>query len=295
MARSGTTWVGRMLCAGGGAGYFHEPFNPAAPPGAVPIRVDHWYEYVCEENEAIFLPVLANWLRFRYPLGRMLMRCRSRADLRNTVQAWRGFVASPGRRALVKEPHAVFSAEWFAKRLGSEVVITVRHPAAVVASLKRLEWGFGFANLLTQPLLMRDHLRPYEAEMEAALSNDTETVDRAALLWRIIYSVVAGYRSRFPAFRIVRHEDLSRDPIGEYERLYNALGLRFTDEAAEAVAASSASANPKETTAADPYKTSLDSAANLDAWRSRLTHAEICRIREVTEQTARLYYTDIQW
>jgi hypothetical protein len=295
MARSGTTWVGRMLCAGGSAGYLHEPFNLEAPAGAVRIPAEHWYEYVCEENEALFLAPLAKALQFRYPLGRELLRCRNRADLRNTARAWRSFVASRGRRALVKEPHAVFSAEWFAKRLESEVVITVRHPAAVVASLKRLEWSFRFTNLLAQPLLMRDHLYPYKAEMEAALPAETDMVHRAALLWRMIYSVVAAYRSRFPAFRIVRHEDLSRDPLGEYERLYNAVGLPFTDEAARAVAASSATANPKETTAVNPYETGLDSVANLDAWRSRLTRDEIRRIRNLTEQTARFYYADTAW
>jgi hypothetical protein len=259
------------------------------------MPAEHWYEYVCEENEAPFLAPLANCLQFRYPLGRELMRCRTRADLRNTARVWRSFVGSRGRRAVVKEPHSVFSAEWFANRLGSEVVIMVRHPAAVVASLKRLEWSFAFTNLLDQPLLMRDHLHPYKAEMEAALTADTDVVHRAALLWRMIYSVVAAYRSRFPAFRIVRHEDLSRDPLGEYERLYNAVSLPFTDEAAEAVAASSASTNPRETTAADPYRTRLDSAANMDAWRSRLTRDEVRRIRDLTEQTARLYYADVEW
>jgi hypothetical protein len=292
MARSGTTWVGRMLCAGGEAAYLDEPFNLEFAPGAVRVAAEHWYEYVCNENEGLFLSDLTRWLRFRYPVLRELVRCRNRVGVRRSLRLWRTFGVSRGRRALVKEPNAVFSAEWFARRLGSDVVITVRHPAAVAASWKRLGWSFGFESLLAQPLLMRDHLRPYARELEASLDG-TDVVHRAALLWRIVYSVVADYRSQFPDFLIIRHEDLSQDPLREYERLYASLGLRFTADAAAAVAASSSSTNPKR--AANPYETRLDSAANLDAWRTRLTNDELRRVRALTDETASRFYSDLKW
>jgi hypothetical protein len=292
MARSGTTWVGRMLCAGGEAAFLDEPFNLEVGPGAVRVAAEHWYEYVCDENEEVFLSDLMRFVHFRYPLLRELRRCRRPADVLETFRAWRAFGASHGRRAVVKEPNAVFSAEWFARRFRSDVVITVRHPAAVAASWKRLGWSFGFESLLAQPLLMRDHLRGYERELETSPSG-ADAVDRAALLWRIVYSIVADYRSHFPDFLIIRHEDLSRDPLGEYERLYASLGLRFAADAAAAVAASSSSANPKR--AATAYETRLDSAANLDAWRTRLTSDELRRVRALTDETASLFYGELEW
>jgi hypothetical protein len=295
MARSGTTWVGRMLCAGGAAGYVHEPFNLTRMPGTLRLPARHWYEYVCADNEELFLPRLHAWLRFRYPLAREVARCRSRAELRWTVDMWRSFRASRGRRPLAKAPHAVFSAEWFADRLGGDVVVTVRHPAAVVASWKRLGWPFDFGNLLDQPLLVRDHLGSVVQELEAARAAEPNLVDQVALLWRVIYSAVSDYSARRPAFRIVRQEDLSRNPVGEFRRLYEAVGLPFTSEAAEAVTRSSAPTNPKETTTEDPYETQLDSAATLETWRSRLTADERARIREITETTARRYYPEIEW
>jgi hypothetical protein len=66
MARSGTTWVGRMLCASGEAAYLDEPFNLEPAQGAVRVAAKHWYEYVCDENEATFLSDLTRSLRFRY-------------------------------------------------------------------------------------------------------------------------------------------------------------------------------------------------------------------------------------
>jgi hypothetical protein len=295
MARSGTTWVGRMLCAGGAAGYLHEPFSLTKMPGTLRLPARHWYEYVCGENEELFLPRLQAWLGFRYPVAREVTRCRTRAELRWTIETWRSFRASRGRRPLVKDPYSVLSAQWFADRLASDVVVTVRHPAAVVASWKRLEWNFDFGNLLDQPLLVRDRLGGFVHELEAARAAEPNLVDEVALLWRVIYSVVLDYCDRRPAFRVVRHEDLSRNPLGEFKPLYEAVGLPFTSEAAEAVTTSSARTNPKETTTEDPYETQLDSAANLDAWRSRLTADERARIREITEATARRYYPEIEW
>jgi len=293
MPRSGTTWVGRILTASDEVGYINEPFNLAVSPGSLRVPADHWYAYVTAENEDRYLPALTRVLEFEYPLVRELRRCRSRTDVHHTLKWWRDFVRSRGRRPLVKEPHAVFSAKWFVERLGGDVVVMVREPLAVVSSWKRLEWSFDFANLLEQPLLMRDWLGPYEAEMTAALSHDRDLVDRVALLWRVIYSVVAD--ERFPSVRLVLHEDLSRDPIHGYARLYEALGLTFTATVAQVVEASSSSENPAETSLERPHDTQIDSRANLANWRHRLSEDEIARIRRVTEETAALYYPELAW
>jgi hypothetical protein len=293
MPRSGTTWVARILTASGEVGLVNEPFNLAVSPGTLRVPAEHWYAYVTAQNEDRYLPALTRVLDFEYPLVRELRRCRSRTDLLHTLKWWRDFVRSRRLRPLVKEPHAVFSAAWFAKRLGSDVVVMVREPLAVVSSWKRLEWSFDFTNLLEQPALMRDWLGPFEAEMTAALSPDRDLVDRVALLWRVIYSVVAD--ERFPAVRLVRHEDLSRDPVHGYAELYEALRLAFTDTVAKAVEASSSSENPAETSVEQPHETQIDSKANLRNWRHRLSDDEVARIRAVTEETAALYYPELVW
>ena len=293
--RSGTTWVGRVLCAGQGAGYVNEPFNLATSPGTMRVPVDHWYPHVTAENEAEIVPALGPLLRFEYPLGRELPRCRTYNDVLHTLSWWRNSVRSRGRRPLVKEPHAVFSVEWFARRLGSDVVVTVRNPAAVVSSWKRLGWDFDFANLLEQPALVRDLLGPFRADMERALEPSRDLVDRVALLWHVVYRTVVGYRDRFPGFHIVRQEDLSRNPAEGYRALYAALGLPLTREAEIAIAAASSADNPKETTVDKPHETRLDSRANLMSWKQRLSDDEVDRVRNATEETAALFYGGDEW
>jgi hypothetical protein len=295
MARSGTSWVGKMLLAGGHFGYVHEPFNLTSPPGAVRVPVQHWYTYVNHENEQSVLPALADALEFRYPLGRELGRCRGLADFLHTAKMWRRSIRSRNLRPLVKEPHAVFSAEWFARRLHSQVVITVRHPAAVVGSWTRLGWNFDFADLLAQPMLLQDWLEPFREEMKAAMAPSHDTIDRIALLWRVVYSVVAACQSRSPDLIVVRHEDLSRRPVAEFGTLYRRLGLAYTAEVAEVVRASSDKANPAELPDGGAYGTAMNSAANVDRWKRRLRREDLARIRKLTAAVAARYYPEAEW
>ena len=295
MPRSGTTWVGRVLSAAGGAGYLNEPFNLATSPGTIRVPVDRWFPYVTEENEHEILPAFEPILRFDYPLRRELGQCRSYVDLLHTLKMWRSFVQGRGRRPLVKEPHAIFSAEWFAARLAADVVVTVRHPAAVVSSWKRLDWSFDFAHLLGQAALMRDLLGPFRTEMARALEPGHDLVDRVALHWHVVYRTVASYRERFPAFLVVRQEDLSREPGTGYRGLYEELGLPLTRAAERAIADASSSANPKETTVENPHETRLDSRANLTSWKRRLSEDELERIHAATADTAALFYSPDEW
>ena len=293
--RSGTTWVGKMLAAGGQAAYISEPLNVLHRPGVFAAPIQHWYTYICPENEAEFLPALRQTLAFRYHTWDEIQSLRSRKDaLRMLRDEWTFLAGKLGRkRPLLKDPFAVFSAPWFSKRLASRVVVTVRHPAAFASSLKRLSWPFQFNDLLSQPLLMQHLLEPFRAEIEAASTEDT--IGQAALLWKIIYHTVDEYRRQNPELIILRHEDLSLNPLKGFEDLYTALGLHFNNRAHQAVVKSSSTANPSEVSTDAVHAYRLDSRANLAHWKSRLSQDEIQHIARITADTAALFYPDIDW
>lgn len=285
MHRSGTTWVGRMLSASREAVYLHEPLNPTCAPTLLGIPLEAQYTYITEENEAQYLDAFRRLLGF--PLdSRLLERSRGQ-QLRRLGRLLHARLT--GARALLKDPFAVFSAPWFARRLGAEVVVVVRHPLAVVGSTKRLNWGFDTRPLLAQPLLLRDRLAPFRAELE---SPPTDIVEQTALLWRLVYGVVRGYAQELPRIRIVTHEDLSRDPVKEFERLYGELGLSFGPRVRSAIERTTSPGNPAETAVAEPDEIELDSRANLDTWSRRLTADEIERVSEQTGELARFFYPD---
>ena len=293
--RSGTTWVGKMLAADAMTAYISEPLNILHRPGVFHTKVECWYQYICEENEDRFLRAFEELLEFDYNLWDEIRSLRSRRDFlrmgRDFLIFYNGLMR--GQRVLLKDPFAVFSTPWFARRLDCKVVITVRHPAAFASSLKRLDWPFDFQDLLKQPLLIRDHLEPYRHEMESMPSDDV--IGQAALLWKLIYRSVHAAQAQHPDFIIVRHEDLSHDPIPAYRDLYNALGLEFTRRVEKFILNSSSSENPKELSKKKVHGYKLDSLANIDTWKKRMTTEEIDHVREITKEISPLYYSEKEW
>jgi hypothetical protein len=286
-----------MLAAGGQAAYISEPLNVLHRPGVLISPTCYWYTYICKENEAAFLPGLRQTIQFRYHLLAEIASLRSAKDVgrmgRDGSIFLRGAVFK--KRPLVKDPFAIFSTLWFAERLNCEVVITVRHPAAFVSSLKRLNWPFDLRDLLNQPLLMRDWLEPYRPEMEELAFNPQDLVGQNSLLWRMVYQTVARLRLSHPEFRLVRHEDLSLRPIEEFQALFQSLGLEFTQKARQTILSSSGSENPKELSKGAVHSIRLDSRANLENWKHRLSGQEIERIRQITGAVATDYYPDLEW
>jgi Sulfotransferase domain len=287
--------VGKMLAADVDTAYISEPLNVLHRPGVFRIPVKHWYTYINNKNESEYLSAFHELLDFQYHTFLEIRSIRSRKDFLRMGRDFHTFFIGnmQGRRALLKDPFAVFSAPWFAQKLNCQVVITVRHPAAFASGLKRLNWFFDFHNLLEQPALMQNHLEADRVEMESVKADDI--IGQSALLWRMIYRFVDSTRSLFPDFKIVRHEDLSLDPVNGYKSLYESLGLTFTEKIHKFILNSSNSENPTELSKKKIHSVKLDSRANMDNWKKRLTPDEITRIRKMTEGVSHLFYSDKEW
>ncbi|MGA7193138.1 MAG: sulfotransferase [Anaerolineales bacterium] len=293
--RTGTTWVGKMLSTSLQTAYISEPLNVLHRPGVLRACVKHWYTYITEKNEAAYLPAFNELVGFRYHLFDEIKSLHSSKDFFRMGRDFgifsRGWLIH--QRPLLKDPFAVFSLPWFVERLNCQVVATVRHPAAFASSLKRLNWSFDFTDLQNQPLLMQDYLEPYRNDMQAMKADDV--IGQASLLWMMIYRVIHSIRERIPSIQIVRHEDLSLDPVSGYRTLYESLGLDFTSRVEQTILNSSSSENPTEVSRKKVHAVKLDSRANLDNWKRRLTSDEIAHIRRVTEEVAHLYYPEVNW
>jgi sulfotransferase family protein len=293
--RTGTTWVGRLLAANPEVAYVSEPLNVHHRPGVFRAPVDKWYTYICADNESDFLPSFHELLSFRYHGLDEIASLRSTHDLLRMFRDAGIFVngALGHRRPLLKDPFAVFSLRWFAARLGCATVVTVRHPAAFVSSLKRLNWTFDFADLLGQPLLMRDLLEPYRDRMRS--DETADVIGQASLLWTMVYGSLDVLRKSIPSVQVVRHEDLSLDPVPGFQRLYAAVGLQFTASVQREILKSSSSENPQELSRNRVHSVKVDSLANLQNWKRRLAADELVRIRRITGDVADLYYPRESW
>jgi hypothetical protein len=267
--RSGTTWVGRILASSPDTTYLHEPFHLDHDPGLCAARFPYWFTYVCEENEA---PYLA-------PIARMLDTARRDGP---------GAGSGPRhRRPLIKDPIAVFSAPWLARRFETRNVVLIRHPAAFAGSLKERGWTHPFAHFLLQPLLMRDQLEPFAGDILRFAREERDVVDQAALLWKVIYATILRYRERHPDWIYLRHEDLSKDPVEGFHAVFDQVGLEFSAETERAIVTHSFAR-----TAAGLRR---DSRANIDTWKQRLTGAEIERVRAAVAGVSGEFYADREW
>jgi hypothetical protein len=286
-----------MLAASPQLAYISEPLNVLHRPGILSTPVEHWYTYICPTNEDLYLPGLLETLAFRYHPLAEIKSLRSRKDIGRMIRDWSIFFRGRllNQQPLLKDPFAVFSAPWFAERLNCRVVITLRHPAAFASSLKRLKWSFDFSHLLAQPLLMDGLLEPFQKEMAQTLAAPQDIIGQASLLWRIIYKVVARYQQAFPAFIVIRHEDLSLNPQAGFGQLYAQLELPFTPQVQAAIQGSSSAENPGELPKQTIHAVHLDSRANLENWKRRLQPAEIDRIRRLTQDLADHFYPDFDW
>jgi sulfotransferase family protein len=293
--RSGTTWVGKMLALAPGVGYVHEPFNPRMPNGLSPAGFRRYYTVVTAENEERFRPGLEESLALRYDLDAQLRSVRSWRDVARIprdyrrLRRWR----RNGRRPLMKDPIALLSAEWLAATFDMDVVVLIRHPAAFAASLKRLGWRHSFATFFDENGALPEVVRPYETDIREQAHRPGDGLAQAAVLWRLLYGAVDGYRERHPDWTFLRHEDASLEPVATFELLYERLGLDLTPSASAEIEQSSASDNPSELPT--PHAVALDSAASLGRWRDQLTPDDVETLRERTHDVWPRFYAESDW
>ncbi|MEO3860410.1 sulfotransferase [Acrocarpospora sp. B8E8] len=233
LPRSGTSWTGRMLCASGELVYVNEPLNPERHhPGVLNTPPPNRFQYICEDNEPTWLPAFTDTTALRYRFLAELRHNRRPAALARLLKTGTAFTLGCllGRRALLDDPFALFSAAWFASRLNCRVIILIRDPVTFTGSWQHLGWTVYFHELLEQPLLIRDH--PNLLALRDHVGSQ-DRIAKAAALWRAARDVTDTITH--PNIRVVSYETLAADPLYGFRDLYAWCGLTWTDRSAQFV------------------------------------------------------------
>jgi hypothetical protein len=310
MARAGTSWVAEMVKAAGGFVHLNEPFNPKHPPGRSPgilnAPVPVGYVYVTDANGAVYHRALTDTFRFRYRHIAEIRENHAAFDLAKMAKYSASFAlgALTGKRALLDDPYASLASEWISEQFDGRVCLLVRHPAAMVASYRKLGYSAHFRHFLDQPMLMADWLEPWRAEMEALVETD-DKIAQVGFFWRMLHHPLLAMAERSPErFHLLRYEDLCLDPVGRYEELFAAMGVRFNDTARDEIVRGTQGSSKNQShswrisrqgflsrTAFRP----MDSKAMVNAWRKTVSPEEALRLRELTGPVAERLYSDTDW
>ena len=299
--RSGTTWVGEMLALSRRILWIYEPFNwQLAPPriaGPCPFPTHFHAVTAGDDREAEryirrrLLASLASGRSFEAPGG-------GRAGA-----ALRALGAIPGcltgrRRALIKDPTALMSAEWMAERFGSRIVIVVRHPGAYVASIMRVDWPMNPETLLDQkavtdrlPADLVDAARRYT---EGRTKRPGFDLRDTAWFWTLLYAEVDRLRTAHPDWILVRHEDLSLDYLAGFRELYSEMGLPWNDGVEERISDHCRRGNVKDP-GSEIMVLKRDSLSTVTRWKDVLGEDDIAVVRDITAGVSDRFYDGSWW
>lgn len=297
--RSGSTWCGKMVSLSKDVGYIHEPFHILHRPGICSAQFKYWFTYIIDKNENEYLNAFKKTLNYKYSYINEIKSFKIKTFPKDIIRLLRdSLIFSNYRirnvRPLLKDPIALLSAEWLAERFDMDVIIMIRHPAAFISSLKRMNWTYSFDHLLDQELLMNDLLVPFEDQIRDYSKNEHDIIDQGILLWNILHSVILNYKEKYKNWLFVRHEDLSSDPLNGFKGIFHYLGLDFTKRIERKILKFSCSNNPKEFNAkSDSIK--RDSKANIWNWKNRLTKEEILRIKKGVNNISTKFYDEQIW
>jgi hypothetical protein len=296
--RSGTTWVGEILKSSSLVGEIYEPFNLLHRMGICPIKWDYQYTYISKENETEFIEKLSDMLQFKYSPLNQILHMRNFRNLGGFFRDypkciyWR-FIKKP--RPLIKDPIALFSTEWLAKRFNMDVIILIRHPASFAWSYKRINEKNRFPDLLAQEHLMKEVLYPFNEKIRDYANNYHDPIDQAILMWNIVYTVVNQFRQNHPDWIFKKHEDLALDPITEFNDLFSRITLKYNRKVRNKIIQTTNIKNPAEAPEGIMHQLNRNSRQAIHAWRHRLSSSEIIRIRKATDKIARIYYSENSW
>jgi hypothetical protein len=298
--RSGSTWVGNVLSLAPGTGYVHEPFNVNTRAGVCAAAFPVDFTYVTAANEARYLRALGDTLAWRYAYAAELPALRSPRDAARMLRDGGYFRLRRlrGDRLIMKDPIALFSAEWLSTRFDMPVVTTVRHPAAFVASLIAAGWaGFDFTKITRQDRLVAERLAPFRDELTAATAEKPDPVGTGILLWRILHHHIRTLRRDHPDWIFVRHEDLAGDPVPAFRSLYARLGLRFAEDTPARIAGLSERADGFAAFSlfGSRRQVNRNSREAAGLFRKRLTDADIVRIRSESADVWPDFYGEDDW
>ncbi len=273
--RSGTTWLGKMLALDKSLDVLHEPFNLGSWSYQLDRKAKFWYTYLPEfdKDEA------------KRIMDKVFNRANSKLYSKRNLKYYFPFLRKG--RILIKDPIASLSSEWIHKNYNTRNIIIVRHPMAFIQSILRVNWDFDFNDLLQQKKLMNELLFPFEDDFRHA--QQKSLLHKGAILWKAIYTILWQFIQNNEGWVLVRHEDLSIDPINQFKQLFFALDLNWDQKVEEEINQYTKQGNEVKANG-KVHQMKRDSKALATSWKENFSDEDVSYVMNMCSNTYNLYY-----
>lgn len=285
LPRSGTTWTQEVLVRAAGVVKVGEPDNEDKHPTAIHAkRRLGRYPLLAPGDEDRDYRRLWEWILSGAPEGRrdrvahFILKpgidSRLHDGRRDPVTWLGGTVArhhrpapmAPGR-VVAKSIHLQLALEWLVSSFDVDVLVLRRHPANVLASWMEVNLKDGRNSTLET----RSDVRRRYVDRWGVPLPGSDPVERMS--WRIGLLIAAMDEAvdRHPEWHRRTHERLCDDPGAEFRRLFDELGLDWTDSADDYLQEKNAPGTG--------FQLKRVASELSDAWRQRLDdrHLEVLR------------------
>ena len=112
----------------------------------------------------------------------------------------------------------------------------------------------------------------------------------------MITEIIIEYQRLYPNWLYIRHEDLSNNPIREFELLFEKLKLPYTSKVKAYIHSTTNFSNPSDVSNVETvHQLQRNSRDNIKNWKKRLDNKDIYKVRDLTEHLSKQFYSEKDW
>jgi hypothetical protein len=170
-------------------------------------------------------------------------------------------------RLLVKTVHAPLAMDWLATEFEIDVLVLLRHPGSVLASWIALDMNAQYVPFAGTPSVQ------HVAETWGVQLPGSDHLER--IIWQIgmLITALEQAAAHHPDWVIRTHEQMCRNPVEEFHRLYSDLGLHWNEKAKNFLV--------KSDRPGTGFRTRRLTAELPDNWKQRLTPHQLAELQRV--------------
>ena len=306
LARSGTTWLAKMLDSHPATLYRHEPDGLPIFP-TMPIMADRDQAAIYGSSLAEFSHALPKLERVRtsgtLPIFRKqdegIFKFQSRRVITSAARLASnrlGNIRIPGAFQLTNADSlkVVWKSVWSVGRLGCivqalqpiQVIFLIRHPCGVIFSRRR-----GVEQRKMAPVMQDEFaalIQPSSSVADRMLAKTElrDTVDWEAFRWAVLNSHALGVLRDQAGCMVVRYEDLCADPYSVMREILLGINLPWDTQVERFIRSSTASTSRR-------FYGLHRQEKHLDPWHRTVSTEAKKRILQIVEGTpSGEFYTD---